>query len=697
MAEKDVQIDVEITAQEGRESVKFSGAYNVSFEVPQSKAPFAGELDAEDFNAIFTGHFDLCKNARIREVAERGIPFSVGVPMNQLGFLFPKDRKGQAMVYMSPVLPNASGSEETFFGDTNQDLARRRREEILRQKKFAELAQQVQHQQAASTASGQSVVNAVSQEPAQAVPQHGSESSGRLVRKHVRRRPLPRFPLPEESPRQTPRRPVEDDSDSSGDGLDRFIYRTVHAIVLASAVGVALFNNRDRIAAWFEKTVASLDAGSPGSSVPGGNASAENKETLPLSKPLELVLERSKRAFLADSKTWRDNILKRDAVSEYFLGGKFRYMDVEAGEYNGEKQNLYRFSLIGEKSGQLDAKAGTDKQYLSTSLADAVNLLLETGAVDQNSVKKWIIWTYQKSFGITLRPELLKLRWKSGNQLDAVFYSPEAEFPVTAGIEVVKKMDPGEDQPGGNVSKEREPQDILGKENRLLLPTGLSPQHDVVVPQSLMKSNPEFTLKFGDTWTWKGITAETISQHISSFEDRVKTKGDRRTVGTAFKRQVPIDYIAPLVDRNDPMIQQLSASILKDIPAKNHQGRIAALYRFVQRLPYRTEYDTDIDRPSFITLFNGGGDCNNLTILFNELMLAAGYDTSIFRVAFDKNHYVTHTRGGIPAKYFPAARTWTNGPNKWVPIELAGKQSFVPGQEAWGADEMTFLIEEMPR
>ncbi len=641
------------------EGQRFSGVYHVETREPPegSFIPTQEVLGPHDFNAVFTGNPALCTNENIRELAGKGRCFSAEVLSDTLFFLSVSERGRRLKVYFYPVLPVDAGKEST-----NQDVARASRLRNM---------------------SKDSGIAAATPLPPQVLSEISSHKEDPVrERKSVRRQK-----------RKVSRATHADVRPDHRPG-DRF---TAGVLLFSTAVTVTglLYRFRGEIASLLAGYSSRSDAGSQTS--PKSTSSTESAEMSRSVKPMEVVLESSRRSFLPDSKTWRDNILRRDAVTHNFLGDKFRYMDKEEGEYKGVKQTLYHFAVIGEKSGQVDAKKGSDKQYLSTSLSDAVNILLESGVVSQDDVKQWIIWMYQRSFGVVLEPRRLQLRWKVANKLDGVFYSAGPGFKNISGIEVVEKMDAGEDQPGGNVSKKREPQNVLGQGNSLLLPTGISPQHDVVVPQSLMRANPEFTLKSANGWEWSGVTAQVLSERIKAFEERVKSGGDRKAVGVAFGRPVGIEYIAPLVDRNDPLIQRLSESILKNIPAQNHQARITAIYRFVQSLPFKTEYDTDVDRPSFITLFNGGGDCNNLTILFNELMLAAGYDTAILWVAFDKNHYVGHTRGGIPEKYFPGSRSWTMGPDKWVPIELAGKQFFSPGMEAFGADETTFYIEELRR
>ncbi len=640
------------------EGQKFSGVYHVEIAEPtEGNFISTGEIvGPDDFNAIFTGNPALCMNENVRELAVKGQCFSAEVLSDALFFLPVHERGRLLKVYFYPVLPVEAGKEST-----NQDVARASRLRNMRKSP---------------------AVAAMAPLPPKVLRRACVDDANPVRdRKSVKRQ------------RKMSRVPREDIRTDYHSG-DRF---TSGVLVLSTAITVAglLYRFRGEIASLFAGHDSQPDTGSQ--SYPKTTSSTESAETSGTVKPLAVVLESSKRIFLADSKTWRDNILRRDAVTHNFLGDKFRYMDKEEGEYNGGKQTLYHFAVTGEKSGQVDAKKGGEKQYLSTSLSDAVNILLESGAVSQTDVKQWIVWMYQRSFGVALELQRLQLQWKDAKKLDGVFYSPGPGFKHIAGIEVVEKMDAGEDQPGGNVSKKREPQNILGQRNSLLLPTGISPQHDVVVPHSLMKADPEFTLRSVNGWEWRGVTARVLSERVKAFEDRVKYGGDRKAIGFAFGRAVTMEYAAPLVDRNDQLIQQLSESILKNIPAQNHQARITAIYRFVQSLPYKTEYDTDVDRPSFITLFNGGGDCNNLTILFNELMLAAGYDTAILWVAFDKNHYVGHTRGGIPEKYFPGSRSWTIGSNKWVPIELAGKQFFSPGMEAFGEDETTFYIEELRR
>lgn len=421
----------------------------------------------------------------------------------------------------------------------------------------------------------------------------------------------------------------------------------------------------------------------------------EAKEIAHAKTPFEILLEKSLLFFVDRTRTKRDNILDQYAVSKYFLGGKFLYRGDGEGEYKGAKQRMQRFTLIGKKSGYSGKKGEGIDKYQNTKLADAINYLLDLENLTRTETIDWIVWMYAVSFGIRLESKRIKLKFGEDGKITNVAYSPPEKFDLEAPIEVAKVMkEEAPEQPGGNMSKEIEFQKVLDSQNRLLLPSGISPTHDVIVPASIIKKDPSFVLSLNGYGIWE-LEASVLSGRITSFENRLKNAAETRMRHASIPgRTFDYESIAPVVERNDQIIKELVKFLLKDIDANDHSKRIEALLGFVQSLPYKSEYDTNVDRPGFLTIFNGGGDCNNLTVLFVQMMLAAGYDASII-FSWDKNRgYDTHALAGVPKEFFPAKESWSYPDQEnWVAAELTSK---VPiGERRFPPSEKIFSIEEL--
>lgn len=430
----------------------------------------------------------------------------------------------------------------------------------------------------------------------------------------------------------------------------------------------------------------------------------EDKEAPFERTSFELILEKSLPSYLAETKTYRDNILDPYAVSDYFLQSRFRYTGkLDEVNYHGRSMRAHRFGVIGAKSGFLGRKGKGKELWKTTDAATLLNTFFSSMPLNDETIRRYLAWTYEKSFGIKLDPDRIRLIRKQGKRtFSAVYYDPPAGFDSTVKISVVQAMeDVSALQPGGRASKHEEPQEILGRRNRLLLPSGISPEHDVIIPVSLLNPNPTFTLQLNGYGNWSSLTAQYLAESIVKFEQRLKeTAKDRFVKIKVYKRTLRVEKMAKLVERDNPLIRTLVTWLIRDV--KGDASKILAITRFVQDLPYKWEHDTDIDRPALITLFNGGGDCNNLTLLWTEFMLAAGYDAAIIQSDQRKEDYMIHARGGIPSRYFPGRSEW-GYPDKgyFVPIELAGDRVWEPGLPLMGKDtdkrfdETVFLVEPL--
>lgn len=433
----------------------------------------------------------------------------------------------------------------------------------------------------------------------------------------------------------------------------------------------------------------------------------EQTEVLPAvnKKPFAILLEQGRREFNVTDYTKSDKMLKMDRVIDNLLAGKFKYLATETGLYpstvdgkavqGSQKEEIYRFTLIGKLSGHTTANKDSQNAYQTTTLADAVNTLLEPNLTDEQ-VKTWICWLYETSFSTKLERNRLQIARGANRAFDKAVYNAPAGFETKKLFWGIHKMDESEgSEPGGRDSRTAVEENLLGEGNRLLLPSGLSPYHDVRVPGSLLKSDPEVKLRLGKKGAWN-LRASEFSSRIRGLEQRMAANANNKvTIAKVFgDRNITTSNIAPLIDINDPTVKLLVEWVIKDIDKNDHPKRIQAIIDFIQELPYKWEYASDFDRPGLLVLFNEGGDCNNVTDLYVQMMAAAGYDSAVMHVAFKDVKTMLHARGGVPRKYFPSAggRPWNLGDKEeWMSVELTGKYSV--GVENWGDKETTYHIE----
>ena len=480
-------------------------------------------------------------------------------------------------------------------------------------------------------------------------------------------------------------------------GRREFCWQIATAVMAVVAVGegVSLLQSRGtQTDCPQQPTPAAASAPQPECEKP-----AESAEKFSTPSSFERVLWAGTPKFLEDTKTYRDNILDQFAISGYFFKGKFLYMGDKEDIYQGKKQRIHRFTLIGEKSGYVGRKKEYKKMWQTTTLADVANSILNLPEISQEQLKAWIKWVYKQVFRIELDEYYMRFEWTKDGQLASVFYdAPDGASSAikdSVMVEVMREMDGLKAiQPGGNLSKMSEPQQVIDSKNHLLLPSGISPNYDILVPASLMKSDPIFTLSLNGFGVWEERRASMMNDRIGRFEE-LKKSTNRDATAKAFGREIHFDLIAPLVERDDPLIGTLAKFIVKDIPADNHVQRIKALVEFVQNLPYKWENDTDVDRPGFLTLFNGGGDCNNLTILFAQLMMGLGYETAILHTEKKKEDGMIHAMGAAPAKYFPDQQSWKRQDREWVPVELTNKWEIGERKLGEKQKEVIFHIEEL--
>lgn len=422
----------------------------------------------------------------------------------------------------------------------------------------------------------------------------------------------------------------------------------------------------------------------------------ESREVAGGESPFESLLEHSLEIYLPDSRTKRDNILNGYEVTTHFLGGAFQYTGEKTDFYGEEADRIHGFAQIGSKSGYLDREEKGQDMWKTTTLVKTINTLLEIESLSAEEIKQWIVWMYQRSFKVNLEPALLRIERQGNKTVTAVFYKAEGDFNSDIKVRVARIMhNRAASRPGGNMSASYEIQRIRDAKGHLLLPSGLSPMHDIPVPSRLLKKNPTFDFNLNGFGSWNKVPAAVVAERINGMKKRVAERGDLLQEGVAFGKKFPFKLIAPALNRGDPYIKGLVDALLSGIDLQDHSTRIIRIATFTQNLPYVTEYDTDMDRPGLLTIFNGGGDCNNVSDLFCELMLAAGYDCALMHHETQARDWVAHVMGGIPAMYFPLAQSIpaSNDPHarRYVAIELTMKGA-QPGVPELGEDKGSIIF-----
>lgn len=409
------------------------------------------------------------------------------------------------------------------------------------------------------------------------------------------------------------------------------------------------------------------------------------------STALETVLESSVPEYVTETRTYRDNILNPYAVAQYFLGNRFRYNGQEDVTYRGRNQRAHRFTQIGEKSGYLGRGKESKNLWKTTTLATTINTLLQVTRLSNPQISHWIAWSYQRAFSVKLDINYLTIVREPNGKVAEVLYNAPVGFERVLEINVAKERnDDAPSQPGGHISRNLEVQNILSENGRLLLPSGLSPLHDIVVPVELMPRDPEFNLDIMGRISWNALRASDLAERIEKLKaieniERLKPPESASLFGrTQLHRPM-----APYVGKNDLLLKKMADHLLKNTARDMHGQRMLKLAEFVQELPYKEEFDTDRNRNGLLTLFNGGGDCNNLSVLFAELMLASGYRTAIFTIGPRVKNGSLHATGAVPAEFFGSGyQKWHTGrwpQREWIAMELTAK--LPPGEPLLGEDK----------
>lgn len=392
---------------------------------------------------------------------------------------------------------------------------------------------------------------------------------------------------------------------------------------------------------------------------------------------LEAVLAASLREKDAQRGTQKDNLIDPFTVLRQFLGGKFWYTGRAKDE---EGQRVHRFAIIGERSKYLDRDGQGKDRFNSTTLSDAINNLLDYERLTDTEIKKWIVFTYKHSFGgENLQADRITIqRDKKTKKVTGVSYNPQPGFERKILLGVPKEIEgvsPSSMQ--GMPTTKRDYYSILGAGNRLVLQSGISPDHDLYVPANLLDPDKRFKLPigkrgpnirpegYGQFGSYE-LSATQLAEAIHWQEERTEKNGHARVEGsTSDGRSYSFASTASFVPTDSPAIKTIADFLIQTIKDTDRERyvqmgitnpkaqEVQRLTEYVQSMDYVWENDNNFNRHPLITLFNEGSDCNNKTILWSALLAARKHDHAILYIANRKYSYMSHVLGGIDASIIP--------------------------------------------
>ena len=174
-------------------------------------------------------------------------------------------------------------------------------------------------------------------------------------------------------------------------------------------------------------------------------------------------------------------------MNRYLLNDAFRYTGREDVEYMGHRERANRFSQIGNKSGYLKMNDQGSGEWKNTTLAKAINTILAVESLSDKEIADWVAFEYDHAFGVKFDPKLIKIARDKSNAVASVNYNAPDGMNPDVAVQIAEVVNEASSmQPGGRISARRETQKLLGTNNRILLPSGLSPQFDIVVPAKLI-------------------------------------------------------------------------------------------------------------------------------------------------------------------------------------------------------------------
>lgn len=389
---------------------------------------------------------------------------------------------------------------------------------------------------------------------------------------------------------------------------------------------------------------------------PEVQAAPESIRSLP---GLAAVLASSLDYFDTSRRTLRDPLLKADAVSEAFLDNRFHYTGQAKKPKEADSpfkdQRIHTFTVIGNRSSYYNAQ-GQDR-FDDTYLNHAINTLLDVKNLSDEQIKEWIVFNYQRAFSVTLEASRIMLTRSSRTQeVSYVTYNPPAGFRNSMRINFARAMeDVSPFKPGGSITTDEKVVPILASDNRLILQSGVSPDHDLQVPENLLELDKTCTRPLGKEGGFGTIemTATELASAIHRYHQIIDEGLDQSVLPySSDGRQHQVKLCSPFVDESDPIVRRVARQLLtRNTLAKEATEIFTA---FVQGTPYRRENDADHDRPAACTIFNNGSDCNGLVILWSNLATACKLPHAlVYFVDKDPQSRKAHVTVGVDGRLAP--------------------------------------------